>query len=69
LKRLGFSAKEIKRMKCYQALFWLECIALNAELSKTANQGGEDKEVHDLSELVGILPKTEAKKDGVKHQG
>lgn len=41
-----------------EAAYWLESIAYDVELSTPTSQSGEDKEVHDLSELVGILPKT-----------
>ena len=68
MKRLGFTVGQIKRMPWKQAQFWLESIAYDAELSAPAAKE-EKEEVHDLSELVGILPKAEEKKDGVEHQG
>jgi hypothetical protein len=55
-------------MTWLEAVFWLESIAYDVELSTPAVQG-ETKEVHDLSELAQILPKAESKQNGVEHQG
>ena len=68
MKRLGFTVRQIKRMPWKQAQFWLESIAYDAELSAPAAKEEKEK-VHDLSELAGILPQTEVKKDVVEHQG
>jgi len=53
LKRLGFSKGEIRRMTWREAVFWLECIAYDAELTMPK----QETEVHDLSELAKVLPR------------
>ena len=69
MKRLGFRLAEIRRMTWRQAVFWLEAIAYDTELAAEAMSSEGGKEVRNLDDLVKVLPKTENKPNGVKHQG
>ena len=44
-------------MTLMQAAFWLESIAYDLELTNEAAEAGQPKQVHNLDELVKILPK------------
>jgi len=44
-----------------EAVFWLECIAYDAELGAEGLE--PQKEVHDLDELANVLPKEGEKKE------
>jgi len=69
LKKFGFSLEEIRGMTLLQMGFWLEGMVYDAELVAGAVQDSRRKETRTLDELVQVLPKTEAKRGGVRVQG